>query len=94
MLYTNYRLLKVLEIFRRFPTTDTLKPYVPTLMKTVRLVLEQDNEENGLLCLAIMLDMHKVYRPKLESEVQPFINFVQLVYRKLDATVAKVRTDS
>ena len=63
----------------RLPHNETLRPYGVQLMKTALHVLNTDNEENGLLCLRICFDLHKAYRPTLEDQVPPFLDFVRKV---------------
>ena len=67
------------ECARRLPHNETLRPYGVQLMKTALHVLNSDNEENGLLCLRICFDLHKAYRPTLEDQVPPFLDFVRKV---------------
>ena len=54
-----------------------LRPYALRLMALVLTVLNEDNEENGLLCLRICFDLHRNYRPALEEQIGPFLAFVQ-----------------
>ena len=61
------------------PHNETLRPYGVQLMQTALHVLATDNEENGLLCLRICFDLHKAYRPSLEDQVTPFLDFVRKV---------------
>ena len=80
----------LLEILNRLPNNDVLKPYVGDLLHLAMNILKVDNEENALICLRIIFDLHKNYRPALESDVQPFLNQVQEFYRGLEKTLAKV----
>ena len=66
----------VLEIFNRLPQNDVLRPYVPDLMQLVLDVLSKDNEENALVCIRIVFDLHKNYRPSLEAQAHNFLEFV------------------
>jgi transformation/transcription domain-associated protein len=66
----------ILEVLNRMPHSETLKPYVVDLMKLSMHVAATDNEENALIALRIIFDLHKNYRPNLEDEVQPFLDFV------------------
>ncbi len=50
-------------------------------------MLEKDNEENAVICLRIILDLHKNFRPHLEAEVQPFLDFVRQIYHNFPTTV-------
>ena len=47
-------------------------------------------EENAVICLRIIFDLHKNFRPTLECEVQPFLDFVQRIYQGLPKTVELV----
>jgi hypothetical protein len=40
-----------------------------------------ENEDNALICLRIIFDLHRNFRPSLESEVAPFLQFVCEVYK-------------
>lgn len=51
-------------------------------------LLEIENEDNAVICLRIIIDLHKIFRPSLESEVQPFLDIVQKLYAELPKTVA------
>lgn len=78
----------ILEILNRLPNNDLLRKYVPNLLKLSMYLLEVENEENAVICLRIIIDLHKNYRPSLESEVQPFLDIVQKIYNELPNTVA------
>ena len=58
-----------------------------TLTSPGRYLLEKDNEENAVICLRIILDLHKNFRPHLEAEVQPFLDFVRQIYQNFPSTV-------
>jgi transformation/transcription domain-associated protein len=47
------------------------------------VVLDQDNEDNAIICIRIIFDLHKNYRPALENEVQPFLDFVRGMYERV-----------
>lgn len=66
----------VIEILNRLPHSEVIRPSVQELLKLSMHVLGSDNEENGLICLRIIFDLHKNFRPALEPEVQPFLDFV------------------
>lgn len=66
----------VIEILNRLPHSEVIRPFVQDLLKLSMHVLGSDNEENGLICLRIIFDLHKNFRPALEPEVQPFLDFV------------------
>lgn len=69
----------VIEILNRLPHSEVLRPFVQDLLKLSMHVLACDNEENGLICLRIIFDLHKNFRPALEPDVQQFLDFVHKV---------------
>lgn len=83
----------ILEILNRLPNNDLLKPYVQNLLKLSMYLLEVENEENAVICLRIIIDLHKTYRPSLEAEVQPFLDIVQKIYSELQGTVVTTFKD-
>jgi transformation/transcription domain-associated protein len=78
----------LLEILNRLPNNEALRPFSQNLLKLSMYLLEVENEENAVICLRIIIDLHKNYRPSLESEVQPFLDIVQKFYTELSKTVS------
>nr|KAJ3422805.1 hypothetical protein HK105_006243 [Polyrhizophydium stewartii] len=77
----------ILEIIHRFPHNEALKQYVSELMTVLMLVLRQDNEDNGVLCLKIIVDLHKNYKQHVEGFVQPFLDTVQEMHSNMEKAV-------
>ncbi|KAJ7370185.1 hypothetical protein OS493_033810 [Desmophyllum pertusum] len=50
-------------------------------------LLEIENEENVLVCLRIIIELHKQFRPPLQSEIQHFLQFVKTIYKDLPTNV-------
>ncbi|XP_048601036.1 transformation/transcription domain-associated protein [Brassica napus] len=78
----------VLEILNRIPHSEVLRPYVQDILKVAMQVLTTDNEENGLICIRIIFDLLRNFRPSLENEVQPFLDFVRKIYQNFRLTVS------
>ncbi|CAN8229179.1 unnamed protein product [Cochlearia groenlandica] len=78
----------VVEIFNRLPHSEVLRPFVQDLLKVAMQVLTCDNEDNGLICIRIIFDLLRNFRPTLENEVQPFLNFVCKIYQNFRLTVS------
>jgi len=78
----------ILEILNRLPNNEHLRPFSHNLLKLSMFLLEVENEENAIICLRIIIDLHKNYRPNLEGEVQAFLDIVQKIYTELPNTVA------
>ena len=51
------------------PTNETLRPNVPAILELMFSLLERENEENVLVALRIIIELHKHYRPALQPEV-------------------------
>ncbi|KAJ3311628.1 hypothetical protein HDV04_003892 [Boothiomyces sp. JEL0838] len=78
----------ILEIMHRFPHNEALRKYSHDLMSTLMQLLLVDNEENGVLCLKIIVDLHKNYTSLMEDQVQPFLNLVRDLYCNMEQSVA------
>ncbi|CAO2831293.1 unnamed protein product [Amaranthus hypochondriacus] len=78
----------VVEILNRLPHSEVLRPFVQDLLKVTMQVLTTDNEENGLICIRIIFDLLRNFRPTLEAEVQPFLDFVCKIYQNFRLTVS------
>ncbi|CAI5712891.1 unnamed protein product [Hyaloperonospora brassicae] len=79
----------LLQIINRLPSNEAVRPYVPQLLQLLMEVLQKDNEDNALIALKTLFDLHRNYRPGLRNEVQPFLELVQLMYKNLPTTVKK-----
>ncbi|KAG0495757.1 hypothetical protein HPP92_000448 [Vanilla planifolia] len=77
----------VVEILNRLPHSEVLRPFVQDLLKLSLQVLTQDNEDNALISIRIIFDLLRNFKPTVESEVQPFIDFVCAIYQSFPSTV-------
>ena len=75
----------LLEIINKFPNNETLKPYVYEIMILSLKVLADDNEENAIIALKIVFDLHKSFRPSLEQYILPFLDTVSRLYANMPA---------
>lgn len=80
----------LLEVVHRLPNNDSFRPYVERMLQLCMGLLDSDNEENAVLCLRIIFDLHKNFRPTLEREVPPFLDFVKRVYASLPETAKRL----
>lgn len=78
----------VVEILNRLPHSEVLRPFVQDLLKVSLQVLTQDNEDNALIAIRIIFDLLRNFRPTLEGEVQPFLDFVCTIYQNFPSTVS------
>ena len=80
----------ILEMIHRLPTNDTLRPYVKQILSLMLKLLETENEENVLVCLRIIIELHKQFRPTFNTEIQHFLQFVKTIYRELPNHLNKI----
>jgi hypothetical protein len=76
-----------LELIHRLPTNDHLKGHVKAILSTMFFLLEIENEENVLVCLRIIIEHHKQFRPSLSPEISRFLHFVKTIYADLPKTM-------
>ena len=50
-----------------------------------------ENEDNVLVCLRIIIELHKQFRPPHSGEITHFLHFVQSIYKELPNRLNKVR---
>lgn len=60
----------LLEMIHRLPTSEILRPYVNNILVLMLKLLQVDNEENVLVCLRIIIELHKQYRPAFNQDVR------------------------
>nr|NP_001303335.1 Nipped-A, isoform F [Drosophila melanogaster]ABI31023.2 Nipped-A, isoform F [Drosophila melanogaster] len=73
----------ILEMIHRLPITESLRQHVKTIITMMLKILKTDNEENVLVCLRIIIELHKHFRPSFNSEIQLFLGFVKEIYTNL-----------
>ncbi|KAK9721294.1 transcription-associated protein 1 [Basidiobolus ranarum] len=78
----------ILEIIHRFPQNDALRSYAPDLLKMLLVLLRIENEDNALVCLKVIIDLHRSYKNILEDQVKPILDLVQEMYKNMEQTVA------
>ncbi|TMW68827.1 hypothetical protein Poli38472_006295 [Pythium oligandrum] len=79
----------LLQILNRLPSNDALRPFVTQLLHVLLDVLLRDNEDNALVALKTLFDLHRNYRPALRNEVQAFLDLVQQMYKNVPTTMQK-----
>ncbi|KAI7902282.1 uncharacterized protein BX663DRAFT_552217 [Cokeromyces recurvatus] len=77
----------ILEIIHRLPQTEALKGYAPDLCRMLMHLLKVENEDNAVVCVKIIIDLHRTYRELLEDQVQPFLDIVQEIFKNMEQTV-------
>ncbi|CAB4061236.1 TRRAP [Lepeophtheirus salmonis] len=76
-----------LECLQRLPA-DALKPHFKNLL--MFKLLESENEENVLVILRIIIELHKQFRPLHSLEITQFLQLVKSIYKELPNHLAKI----
>lgn len=67
----------------RLPCNEYLKPYVDRLVTLGMKLIETDNEQNGISCIRIIVELQKNFRPPYNAEVSLtisfFLNFIKVL---------------
>lgn len=73
----------ILEMIHRFPISESLRPSVKSIIVLMFKLLKVENEENVLICLRIIIEYHKHFRPPFSPEIHQFLTFVKGTYAEL-----------
>uniref|UniRef100_A0AAY5EIW4 Transformation/transcription domain-associated protein n=1 Tax=Electrophorus electricus TaxID=8005 RepID=A0AAY5EIW4_ELEEL len=79
----------VLEIIHRIPTNEHLRPHVKNILSVMFRFLEIESEENVLICLRIIIELHKQFRPPISQEIHHFLDFVKQIYKDLPKVLTR-----
>ncbi|KAJ2685471.1 transcription-associated protein 1 [Coemansia spiralis] len=74
----------ILEIIQRIPHSEVFRPIVLEVVTTLLSLVKIENEDNAVLCLKIIYELHRVYRQLLESVAAPFLELAAEIYRNAD----------
>ncbi|XP_047506869.1 transcription-associated protein 1 isoform X1 [Pieris napi] len=82
----------ILEMIHRLPISETLRPYVKSILILMLKLMEIENEENVLVCLKIFMELHKQYRPAYSTDVDihKFLQWVKAIYSDLPNHLPKI----
>ncbi|CAG2186713.1 TRRAP [Mytilus edulis] len=80
----------MLEIIHRIPSNEHLKKYVQQILSLMFKLLKIENEENVIVCLRIIIELHKQYRPQYNEEIKDFLQFVKNIYNGLPNHLPKI----
>ncbi|XP_014681160.1 PREDICTED: transformation/transcription domain-associated protein-like [Priapulus caudatus] len=79
-----------LEVIHRMPTNEHLRPFVKQVLSAMFKLIQVENEENVLVCLRIIIELLKQYRPQFAPEIQTFLAFVKSIYKEFPNHVAAI----
>ncbi|KAF8339104.1 FAT-domain-containing protein [Cantharellus anzutake] len=77
----------VLTTIQRFPHSENMKQHVVDIQNLMVHLLRNDNEDLGVICVKIVIDINRTYRALLEGHIQPFISWIIDLYEGMPAVV-------
>ncbi|TMW44508.1 hypothetical protein DOY81_004448 [Sarcophaga bullata] len=77
-------------MIHRLPISENLRQHVKSIISLMLKILQIDNEENVLVCLRIIIELHKNFRPSFNNEVQQFLSLVKKIYTELPNHMNKI----
>ncbi|RZF45958.1 hypothetical protein LSTR_LSTR008335 [Laodelphax striatellus] len=80
----------LLDILYRLPSNEHLKPHVDSIHSLCMGLLSKENEQNVLVCLHLIIELHKHFRPPYNVEIQHFLQFVRAIYKNLPEHLDKI----
>lgn len=80
----------MLEMMYLLPCNDHVRPYVRQILTLVFKLIEIENEENVLVCLRLVMEMHKQFRPPFSQEIHHFVQLVKKIYTDLPGYKDKI----
>ncbi|KAJ1922206.1 transcription-associated protein 1 [Mycoemilia scoparia] len=81
----------LIDTIRRIPLSENLRDHAPELASTFLELVKIENEDNGVMCLKIIYDLHRMYYVKLESFSQAFLELALDIYGKADEIAKHTR---
>ncbi|KAJ2511535.1 transcription-associated protein 1, partial [Coemansia sp. RSA 2049] len=72
------------QIIQRIPHSEVFRPIVQEVVTTIMSLVRIENEENAVVCLKIIYELHRMYRQVLESVALPFLSLATDIYRNTD----------
>ena len=70
----------ILEMFHRLPTNEHLRPYVKQSLSLMFRLLERENEDNVLISLQIIIEIHQQDCPKYSVKIQTILQSIKGIY--------------
>lgn len=64
-----------------------MKQHVVDIQNLMVHLLRNDNEELGVICVKIVIDINRTYRTLLEAHIQPFVSWIIDLYEGMPQVV-------
>ncbi|CEP62323.1 histone acetyltransferase TRA1 LALA0_S05e03004g [Lachancea lanzarotensis] len=77
----------ILEVVSRCNMNETFEPYALANLEIMLTILQEDNEENGVLAMKIITSFFKAYKAALQDRVTSFIDVIMNIYKHMPELV-------
>ena len=83
----------LLETLHRLVHHDPLQQHVSSIMNLLLKLMETENEENAILALKVIIDLHRSYKDHIGSTASGFLELVKQAYQNMHEVVLKAFGD-
>lgn len=83
----------LLETLHRLGHHEPLRAHASTLMTLLLKLMESENEDNSILALKIIIDLHRSYKDTIGNTAVGFLDLVKKVYGNMGEVIAKTFGD-
>jgi transformation/transcription domain-associated protein len=83
----------LIEILHRISCSDVIRSQAQFLFKGMLYLLRHDNEENGVTCCKILMDLFRSFRPLTEELVAELMSVFQLVLHNMRSLVDELLSE-
>ncbi|KZP00081.1 FAT-domain-containing protein [Calocera viscosa TUFC12733] len=83
----------VLDLIHRLPHNDAFMQYANEVMQLLIKLLRVDNEEIGTACIKLVIDITRMYKQTIETNMRDFLNVVHEMYKNGAIIVNEIFAD-
>lgn len=83
----------LLETLHRFGHQEPLRAHAANLMQLLLKLMETENEDNAILALKIVIDLHRSYKDTIGNTAAGFLDLVKQVYANMPEVIRKTFGD-
>jgi transformation/transcription domain-associated protein len=83
----------LLEILHRIPFVDVIRPQSGAMYSGMLYLLRHDNEENGVTCCKIIIDLVRSFKSVSEETITEFMEILQDVLRNMKGQVEELLSE-
>ncbi|CCM01587.1 uncharacterized protein FIBRA_03647 [Fibroporia radiculosa] len=84
----------LIDILHRIPSQEAVRPHALTLFHGMLYLLRHDNEENGMICCKIIIDIVRSYRSMNEELVSELTAVIQEVLQGTEGLVQETLSEN